>query len=270
MAKAGVYQTKKKDGSVYYRVSITYRSKHISLGSFSDEQIAHQAYEEAQTILREGKWSIADFDKSRTLSLEKFVILMNYRDNGIYFKTPMYLYPRHFEYYLSPTQVLKFDRDDLFFYASHKIMVRQGRLFYCDYGNQYGILTRYGMKSYSVPGRDFHFVNGDNNDYRYSNILVINQYMGVLQNEKDGKTVYDVYIHVRGNYKVGTYDNEETAAIAYNKAANLLKERGSPKSYIKNYITGLSKVDYQKQYDEVRISPALYELKFPMQNQGTV
>ncbi len=262
MGNAGVYKTKKKDGTTYYRVSITYHSKHISLGSYYDEQTANHAYHEAQDVLRDGKYSLTDIDQPRTLSLEKFVILLNFRDNGIYFKTPIYLHPRHFEYYLSTNQILKFDRDDLFFYASHKIMARQGRLFYCDYGNQYGILTRYGMKSYSVAGRDFHFVNGDTNDYRYSNILVVNQYMGVLQKEKDGAICYDVYIHVRGNFKVGTYDSEEKAAIAYNKAANLLKNLGSPKNYIKNYITGLSKQAYQQIYDQITISDNLNNIVF--------
>ena len=39
MAK-GVYKTNKKDGSVYYRVSITYKNKHISIGSYDDENTA--------------------------------------------------------------------------------------------------------------------------------------------------------------------------------------------------------------------------------------
>ena len=37
----GVYQTSKKDGSLYYRASLTYHAKHISLGSSSDAAIAH-------------------------------------------------------------------------------------------------------------------------------------------------------------------------------------------------------------------------------------
>ena len=34
---AGVYTAYKKDGTVYYRSSITHKNKHISLGSFSSE-----------------------------------------------------------------------------------------------------------------------------------------------------------------------------------------------------------------------------------------
>lgn len=41
---AGVYIAKKKDGTIYFRSSITYRNKHISLGSYETEQQAHEAY----------------------------------------------------------------------------------------------------------------------------------------------------------------------------------------------------------------------------------
>ena len=45
--KAGVYLATKKDGSIYYRSSITFKNKHISLGSFSTEDDANNAYLEA-------------------------------------------------------------------------------------------------------------------------------------------------------------------------------------------------------------------------------
>ena len=48
---SGVYKTNKKDGSVYYRVSITHKNKHISLGSFDDENIAFDVYSDAKNIL---------------------------------------------------------------------------------------------------------------------------------------------------------------------------------------------------------------------------
>ena len=47
----GVYKTTKKDGSVYYRVSITYKNKHISIGSYDDEFLASAAYAIANDIL---------------------------------------------------------------------------------------------------------------------------------------------------------------------------------------------------------------------------
>ena len=43
--KKGVFAAVKKDGSVYYRASITFRCKHISLGSFTSEAEAHGAYQ---------------------------------------------------------------------------------------------------------------------------------------------------------------------------------------------------------------------------------
>lgn len=260
MGRTGVYTTQKKDGSTYYRASITYKGKHISLGSYRTEPEAAAAYQEAEDILRAGRYQIDDYSLPHNLPLDKFVILINFRDHSIYFKTPIYLKPHHFEYYLSAEDVLIFDRDDLFFYASHKIMTRGGRLFYCDYGNQYGILSRYGLKSYAVAGRDYRFANGDSHDYRYANLQTINTYTGVQQVVLDGRTKYQVRIHVHGNYQVGTYDSEETAAIAYNKAADILNGNGISRHYIKNYISGISKEEYLCQYEKVQISPKLYHV----------
>lgn len=42
---------KKKDGSLYYRTSITYHSKHISIGSYNKEEAANAAYREARKLL---------------------------------------------------------------------------------------------------------------------------------------------------------------------------------------------------------------------------
>lgn len=260
MNKTGVYTAQKKDGSTYYRSSVTYRGKHISLGSYPTEEQASNAYCEADEILRQKRYSIADYSLTHRLSPDKFVILINFREHGIYFKTPIYLRPHYFEYYLSKDMILIFDRDDLFFYANHKIMVRGGRLFYCDYGNQYGILSRYGLKSYAVEGRDYRFVNGNSHDYRYANLQSINIYTGVQQITADGRTKYQAVIHVNGNYQIGTYDSAEMAAIAYNKAANILNENGISKRYIKNYIAGLSKQEYLSYYEEIQISPKLYQL----------
>lgn len=260
MSQQGVYIAAKKDGSTYYRASITYKGRHISLGSYTGHSLAANAYQEAVDILRNHLFRIEDYQNAHALPLEKFVTLINLRDHGIYFKTPIYLRPSHFEYFLSPKQVLIFDRDDLFFYASHKIMVRGNRLFYCDYGNQYGILSRYGLKSYAVAGRDYRFANGDSNDYRYSNIQRINQYTGVQKITSEGRTCYQVLIHVKGNYQVGIYDTEEMAAIAYNKAADILQENGISRHYIKNYIPNLSPSEYHAQYANIHISRKLYQV----------
>ena len=49
--KPGVFLAKKKDGTLYYRSSLTYKNKHISLGSYDTEDQAHQTYMEASMIL---------------------------------------------------------------------------------------------------------------------------------------------------------------------------------------------------------------------------
>ena len=58
----GVFPAKKKDGSLYFRSSITYRNRHISLGSFQTEQKAHKAYKEAeQNMPTKDTWKPKNF-----------------------------------------------------------------------------------------------------------------------------------------------------------------------------------------------------------------
>ena len=257
MAKAGAFKATKKDGSTYYRANITYKGKHISLGSYDKEKDAQGAYSEAKALISGNLHIAAGEDTPKLLSLEKCICIENLRDNGIYFKTPIYVKKNYFEYYLPDGRILKFDRDDLFFLASHKLMIRQGRLFYNDYGSQYGILTRYGIRNYAVEGKDYRFVNGDDTDYRYENIIVFNQYMGIRQIEDNGITRFEVKIHVRGYFNVGIFDDEETAAIAYNKAADMLNELGIRKHYIRNFIEGKSSTAYKTVYESIKLPDSL-------------
>lgn len=250
----GVYLATKKDGSIYYRSNITYNNKHISLGSFPSEQQAHKAYVEAGRILSH-KRTPADYARAHTLlAFDKIVSLINFRDNRIYIKNPIYLKSNYFIYYLSATEELKFDIDDLFFYSSHRILKRQGHLYVNDYGMQVTLLSRYGIKSYAVCGRDYTFANGDTTDYRYSNIIVINRYTGVTAIEKNGTTRYRVQIHINGNYTVGTYSTEEKAAVAYNKAADLAREHGIMKNHTQNYVLEYSAREYAEVYTKIKIS----------------
>ena len=53
----GVYETTQKNGTVTYRSSLTYQSKHISLGSFDDYKTAAAVYSEANAIVRDEKSS---------------------------------------------------------------------------------------------------------------------------------------------------------------------------------------------------------------------
>ena len=256
----GVYITKRKDGSTVYRVSITYKRKHISLGTFSDYDTASIVYTEGRAIVESTHISLEDYQIDMKIPHNKFVSLVNFRDNGLYFATPIYLRKKYFEYYLSPSHILKFDRDDLFFYASHKIQQRGGYLFVCDYGSQYKILSRYGIRPFAVYGRDYIMVNGDIHDYRYSNIKIINNYNGVTVHSEKGKDYYIASIHINGNYIVGKYSSELYAAIAYNKAVDILHVNGFTKAYIKNYLPTLKKEEYLLIYKEIKVSKKLLGL----------
>lgn len=253
----GVYPSKKKDGSTYYRVSITYKMKHISLGSFNDEATASLVYQNAREILDGKPCTCEDYSPNCLLPLNKYIILLNFRDNGIYFPTPIYLRKQYFEYYLNEHSILKFDRDDLFFIASHTICQRGGYLYYNDYGSQYKLLSRYGIRAFAVYGRDYEMANGDSLDFRYSNIRILNFYAGVTGNDNAHSTTYTTTIHINGNYIVGRYDNEIDAAIAYNKAVDTLHSNGFDKNYAKNYIQSIKKEEYLLRYSSIKISDSI-------------
>lgn len=261
----GVYLNRKKDGTPLYRSSITYHGKHISLGSFCDEQTAHLAYKEAMEIFSSSQPAMPllehyDEDK-KILPFEKWVVLLNYRDNQIYIKTPIYLEKRFFIYYYNQVCRFKFDVDDLFYYSKHKIMKRGNHLFVADYGMQVNILSRYGIKNYAVCGRDYRFVNGDDTDYRYGNIEIINRYHGVTKQIIRGREVYTVRIHILGDYIVGRYATENEAAVAYNKAAMLLREQGIIKNFPMNYIEDINGIEYANLFNKARISRKIRNYK---------
>ena len=261
----GVYTAKKKDGTLYYRSSITYKNKHISLGSFPTEETAHNAYREADRILKDaGILLEEDYSDDSPLPFDKWVVLTNFRDNRMYIKTPIYMKNRYFLYYLDRQTVLKFAVDDLFFYATHKIMRRGGHLFVADFGMQVNILSRYGIKSFGVPGRDYIFVNGDSCDFRYENIKIINRYNGVLKGTKNGFPVYTAKIHINGDFIIGRYSSETEAAIAYNKAVKILHEKGVTIGYTTNYVAELSREEYAKIYEEVKISKKILNYTLPL------
>ena len=264
----GVFNATKKDGTAYFRASVTYQSRHISLGSFTDEETAHAAYLLAARLL---------FDKHRflpdalqeiesypelhlPLSFHKWVMLLNLRDHDMYCRNPIYLADRFFYYCLDPETLLKFDVDDLFFYMSHKIMRRGRHLFVADYGMQLSILSRYGIRNYAVAGRDYTFANNDPLDFRYANIEIINRYHGVFKGLRKGHDTYTVRIHLNGDIIVGRYRTEAEAAIAYNKAVDILKAHGIRKNYPENYVEGIDEVEYARYYSGARINRNLGKL----------
>lgn len=250
----GVYPAEKKDGTTYYRSSITFQRKHISLGSYDTASMACGAYLEATEILKDSALSLHDYSTLRILPFEKWVTLINFRDNHLYFATPIYLYKKYFEYFLSPKESLKFDLDDLFYYSTRKIMKRGRHFFVADYGMQVNIANRYGIKNYAVHGKDYRFVNGDNLDFRYENIQIMNIYHGVSRLENKKGTFYVAKIHLNGNYTIGKYSTETEAAIAYNKAIDIVKKAGVTKNFVPNYLEGLSPSSYADIYSKLPVS----------------
>ena len=130
-------------------------------------------------------------------------------------------------------------------------------MFVSDYGMQINILNRYGIKNFAVQDKDYRFVNGDNTDFRYRNIEIINHYNGVSRLLKNGLYLYITKIHINGDYIVGKYTKESDAAIAYNKAIDLLHDKGVQINYQKNYIDNMSSIQYASTYNSVRISKKL-------------
>lgn len=253
----GVYPSTKKDGTVYYRASITHKNKHISLGSYDTPQEANQAYWEGGILLNNPSWGISSYNENRIIDYRKWVVLCNFRDNNIYLTAPIYLYNNYFEYHIDPGSILKFSKDDLFYYSQKQIMQRGRHFFVADYGMQVNILNRYGIKNYAVPGRDYIFKNGDENDFRYDNIKIINSYNGVTSKMTKSGMKYTARIHIVGNYTIGRYTSETEAAIAYNKAIDILKNKGVKKAFTPNYINDLSGSQYAEIYSHVSISPKI-------------
>ena len=258
---SGVYIAHKKDNTEYYRVSITYKNKHISLGSFDDIKKASEVYHEALSITdKDSSHGVntetftTTYDRNRlNIPFEKFIILINFRDNGIYIKTPIYMCHKYFLYFMNEETVLAFSADDLFYYSNHKIMSRGGYFFVNDYGMQTSILARYGIRSHSVKGRDYIFRNGNEHDFRYENVQVINPFNGVKKITKKGRTMYRASIHINGSYIIGDYQSEVQAAVAYNKAIDMIKGKTAV-AYTPNYIESISNIEYTSLYNMVKIS----------------
>ena len=250
----GVYPAKKKNGTVYYRSSITYKSKHISLGSYSSADEAHQAYLTSSKLLCSEIEPLTPEDYTPCpLPFAKWVVLTNFKNNQIYIKTPIYLRSNYFQYYLSQEDVLTFDVDDLFYYSTHSIMRRGNHLFVADYGMQINIASRYGIKNFAVKDRDYRFVNGDDHDFRYGNIKIINSFHGVSQIPDTYPTQYLAKIHVNGDWILGRYSTEQVAAIAYNKAADLLAQAGCKIQYTKNYLSDYTSARYAEIYHNLSL-----------------
>ncbi len=257
MHHPGVYAAKYKNGRKYYRSSVTYRNRHISLGSYASSALAGKAYLEASELLHTPMTGISDYSTSDTLPFEKWVTLCNFRDNDIYIANPVYIRPKFFYYYLTPDIFFTFDQDDLFYYSAHKIMKRGGHYFVADYGMQISINSRYGIPAYAVAGRDYIFRNGNTFDMRSVNINIVNPYRGVSRVSISNGILYESKIHINGYCRIGLYSTAAEAAVAYNKAADIITASGILHHYAQNYIESLSPSEYADVYSAVNISPNL-------------
>lgn len=258
----GVSEASRKDGTIYYRSSITYKSKHISLGSYPSALFAHNAYKEAKDILNSNQ-TIFEYRNNSLLSFEKHVILINFRDNKYYIKNPIYLHKYYLSYYLDIKTELIFDVDDLFYYSNHKIFTKNGYMFVNDYGMQVNILSRYGIKNFAVNEKDYIFKDGNCNNMRYHNIIIINKYYGVERISRNNIHLYLAKIRINGYMRIGIYKTEIEAAISYNKAVDFVKNNNiSEINYNKNFISELdSYEDYMKIYDTIKLSKNLLSLQ---------
>ena len=123
---------------------------------------------------------------------------------------------------------------------------------------QQTLTSRYGIKSYGVTGVDYCFVNGDPTDFRRENLQIHNIYPGVRKTAaKNGQYVYTVRIHIRGNYIVGRYATDIEAAIAYNKAIDILHSKGVTSNFTPNYVEAITPRRYAEIYSTVDIAPGI-------------
>ena len=100
-------------------------------------------------------------------------------------------------------------------------------------------------------------MNGDDLDFRYENIEIYNHYHGVIRKETKKGTRYVAKIHINGNYTIGSYETDIEAAIAYNKAIDLLKKAGINKNFSPNYLEKISPSVYADIYEKLHISPKI-------------
>lgn len=243
----------KKEFKVYF----LHQTHKIYLGTFSSLEKAEMALKEAEQIMLL-PFGPPDFWAS-TLNYKKLVCLCNLRDHHTYIKNPIYLFPTYFRYYLSKDKILLFDLKDLFFFSTYKIYQRGHYLYTQDHISQQSILSRFHIQNHSVLGKDYYFKNNDCYDFRRENLIIINPYKGVSKKENQNASFYVTSIYTTKNIILGHYTSEIEAAIAYNKAIDLLKANGIEKEYVPNSLPYLTKYEYEQIYNKVSISPTLLE-----------
>ena len=91
-------------------------------------------------------------------------------------------------------------------------------------------------------------------DLRYSNVILLNSYHGVIRHVQNGMVRFKARIHINGNYIIGSYSTSVKAAVAYNKAVDLAKRHGIAKNFPENYVEELSAKEYAELYTKIKIS----------------
>ncbi len=244
-----------KNAIMRYKVYLLHQSKKIYLGLYSTKELAENALHEA-TCVMENPIDVTHYTCS-FISYKKFISLCNFRDRHVYIKNPIYIYDNYFCYYLSQDVVLTFDMKDLFFFSTYKVCKRGNYLYMQDSITQQSILTRFGIPPHSVYGVDYQFKNGCMYDFRRDNLEIINSYKGVTRRQIKDKLIYVAKIFVHQNIIIGHYTSELEAAIAYNKAIDILLEKGIQRDYIKNSIPYLTLSEYNEIYNKLAISPCI-------------
>ncbi len=238
-----------------YKVYFVFESNKIYLGTYPSMETAEKVLAEAKALMNAPKGPPC-FEHA-SLNYKKIVSLCNLRDHKKYMKNPIYLYGPYFHYYLSKDCILVFDSKDLFYFSTYRIYKRGNYLYTQDSISQQNILLRFGIPNHSVMNKDYFFKNGNPYDFRSENLVVVNGYKGVKQKLKKDKAIYIAYIHTKTNLIIGHYESEMEAAIAYNKAIDLLHEQNLNHDYTPNTIPYITKTEYQAIYDRISVSPRL-------------
>jgi hypothetical protein len=66
--------------------------------------------------------------------------------------------------------------------------------------------------------------------------------------------MYKAQIHLKGNYTIGYYKTPLEAAIAYNKAVDMVKRQGCQKNFIQNEPEDVSPSGYADIYSKLKVS----------------
>ena len=250
---AYIYPTQNSKFRVYY----LYKTKKIYLGLYNNSESASLAYDFVQQIF-EGDLTVDAYTVDIPISFDKFISCINFRDSNFYFKTPIYVYKDCFKYYLKPDLVLTFDLKDLLFFSNTRIHKRRDYLYTYMGDHQENILRRFGFTKSMIYLKDYRFKNGDRYDFRRENIEVINHYYGVKKEKRYNQPTYVARIALQNtSLTIGHYETEIQAAIAYNKAADLVNYRLEDSPYPLNSFPFLTRQEYQDLYDELVISKRL-------------